>query len=309
MTNQIEKIAVIIPCYNEEKTIKQVIENFKRDLPKAKIFICDNNSSDKTKTIALEAGAFVFDEHQQGKANAVENLFRNIDADYFILTDGDMTYDSSISNHALNHLRESKADMLIGVRKPNLNKKEVYRPGHKPGNKAFTFVLKTIFTGNLKDVLSGYRIFTKRFVKTLPILSKGFDIEVEITIHALSLNLKICECDINYFERPEGSISKLSTFKDGFLIIKTIFKLIVDYKPFFLFSIIAVIMLLFGIILFVPILSDFISTGLVERLPTAILSLGLIILSALSFFSGLILNGIARHRIETKKLALLKMIN
>lgn len=307
MTYKNEDVAVIIPCYNEEKTIKQVIKNFKKDLPRAKIYICNNNSSDRTKEIATKAGAIVFDEQQQGKANAVENLFRNVDSDYFIMSDGDMTYDSSISKYALNHLRKNKADMLIGVRKPYSNKKKIYRPGHKLGNKVFTLILKSIFTGNLNDVLSGYRIFTKRFVKSLPILSKGFDIEVEITIHALSLNLKICECDINYFDRPEGSISKLSTFKDGFLIIKTIFKLIIDYKPFHLFSIIAVIMLLLGIILFIPILNDFILTGLVERLPTAILSLGLIILSALSFFSGLILNGITRHRIETKKIALLKL--
>ena len=307
MKNKEDTIAVVIPCFNEEKTIKQVILNFKKDIPNATIYVCSNNSSDSTKQIALENGAIVFDEPKRGKANAIENLFRNVDADYYILTDGDMTYDSSISNYALNYLKENRGDMLVGVRKPNLTKKEVYRPGHKFGNKAFTFILRTIFSGNLKDVLSGYRIFTKRFVKSLPILSKGFDIEVEITIHALSLNLRICECDINYFERPEGSISKLSTFKDGFLIIKTIFKLIIDYKPFYLFSVIATIIFLLGIILFIPILSDFISTGLVERLPTAILSLGLIILSTLSFFSGLILHGIARHRIETKKIALLKI--
>ncbi len=306
MENKKDFIAVIIPCYNEEETIKQVILNFKKDLPNSVIYVCNNNSSDNTKQIAIDNGAIVFDEPKKGKANAVENLFRNIDADYFILSDGDMTYDSSISNYALNYLKENNADMLIGVRKPNSTKKEIYRPGHKFGNKAFTYILKKIFAGNLNDVLSGYRIFTKRFVKSLPILSKGFDIEVEITIHALSLNLKICECDINYFERPEGSVSKLSTFKDGFLIIKTIFRLVVDYKPFLLFSTIAVTTLLSGIILFIPILKDFILTGLVERLPTAILSLGLIIISALSFFSGLILNGIARHRIETKKIALLK---
>ena len=307
MENKKKDIAVIIPCFNEEKTIKQVIMNYKKAIPSGKIYVCNNNSSDNTKKIALSAGAIVFDELKKGKANAVENLFRNVEADYYILTDGDMTYDSSISKYAFDHLKRLNADMLIGIRKPYLENKETYRPGHKIGNKAFTFILKTIFSGNLKDVLSGYRIFTKRFVKSLPILSKGFDIEVEITIHALSLNLKICEHDIDYFKRPEGSISKLSTFKDGFLIIKTIFKLIVDYKPFLLFSSIAIIMFLMGIIFFIPILSDFISTGLVERLPTAILSLGLIILSALSFFSGLILNGIARHRIETKKIALLRI--
>ncbi|MDB2636113.1 glycosyltransferase family 2 protein [Alphaproteobacteria bacterium] len=307
MINKKSTIAIIIPCFNEEKTIKQVIESYKKYVPYADIYVCNNNSTDNTKQMALKTGAIVFDELQKGKANAVENLFRNVIADYYILTDGDMTYDSSVSDYALNYLRKMNADMLVGVRKPHSSNNEIYRPGHKFGNKAFTFILRTIFSGNLKDVLSGYRIFTKRFVKSLPILSKGFDIEVEITIHALSLNLKICEYDINYFKRPEGSISKLSTFKDGFLIIKTIFKLIVDYKPFLLFSSIAVIMFLMGIFFFIPILRDFISTGLVERLPTAILSLGLIILSALSFFSGLILNGIARHRIETKKIALLKL--
>lgn len=307
MENRKSSVAILIPCFNEEKTIKQVIENYKRDVPYADIYICNNNSSDNTKKIALSSGAIVFDELQKGKANAVENLFRNVDADYYILSDGDMTYDSSISDYALSYLKELNADMLVGVRKPYSNNKEIYRPGHKFGNRAFTFILKKMFSGNLKDVLSGYRIFTKRFVKSMPILSKGFDIEVEINIHALSLNLKICECDINYFERPEGSTSKLNTFKDGLLIIKTISKLFIDHKPFFVFSIISIVLLVFGITLFIPILSAFISTGLVERLPTAVLSLGLIILSTLSFFSGLILNGIAGHRIETKKIALLKI--
>ena len=300
-----ENIAIVIPCYNEEKTIKQVILKFQKDMPEAKIYVCNNSSSDNTKQIALDSGAIVFDEFHKGKANAVENLFKNVDADYYILTDGDMTYDSSVSNNAISFLKKSKADMLIGVRKPFSNNREIYRPGHKFGNRAFTFILKSMFSGNLKDVLSGYRIFTRRFVKSMPILSKGFDIEVEITIHALSLNLKICEHDIDYFERPEGSVSKLSTFKDGFLIIKTIFKLFIDYKPFVVFSIISALLFIFGIILFIPILSDFITTGLVQRLPTAVLSLGLIILSALSFFSGLILSGIARHRIETKKISFL----
>lgn len=302
-----DSIAIIIPCFNEEKTIKQVIENYKKDMPNANIYVCNNNSSDNTKQLALSAGAIVFDELQKGKANAVENLFRNVIADYYILTDGDMTYDSSISGYALNYLKELNADMLVGVRRSQSSSKEIYRLGHRFGNRAFTFILKSMFSGNLNDVLSGYRIFTKRFVKSIPILSKGFDIEVEITIHALSLNLNICECDINYFERPEGSTSKLSTYKDGFLIIKTILKLFVDYKPFTVFSIFSLILLIFGIILFIPVLSDYISTGLVERLPTAVLSLGLIILSTLSFFSGLILNGIARHRIETKKITFLKI--
>ena len=209
MENKKNSVAILIPCFNEEKTIKQVIENYKKDVPYADVYVCNNNSSDNTKKIALSSGAIVFDELQKGKANAVENLFRNVDADYYILSDGDMTYDSSISDYAINHLKELNADMLVGVRKPYSNNKEIYRPGHKFGNKAFTFILKKMFSGNLKDVLSGYRIFTKRFVKSMPILSKGFDIEVEINIHALSLNLKICECDINYFERPEGSTSKL----------------------------------------------------------------------------------------------------
>tara|TARA_B100000575_G_C23017634_1_gene586052 strand:- start:40 stop:966 length:927 start_codon:yes stop_codon:yes gene_type:complete len=307
MIDNSENVAVIIPCFNEEKTISKVINSFKENIPKAKIYVCNNNSSDKTKELAIASGAVVLDELQKGKANAVENLFRNIDADYFILTDGDMTYDSSISESALEYLKKSKSDMLIGTRKNASSSKEIYRPGHRFGNRAFTLILKLMFSGNLKDVLSGYRIFTKRFVKSIPILSKGFDIEVEITIHALSLNLKICEYDINYYERPEGSISKLNTFKDGFLIIKTILKLFIDYKPFLVFSIISIILFMLGILLFIPILSEFISSGLVQRLPTAILSLGLIILSALSFFSGLILNGIARHRIEAKKIALLKI--
>lgn len=306
MIDMKKKIAILIPCFNEEKTIKDVIQNYKREIPEANIYVCNNNSTDNTKQIALTAGAFVLDEMQKGKAYAIENLFRNVEADYYILTDGDMTYDSTISTHALNYLKEVNADMLVGIRKPDSSSKDIYRAGHKFGNKIFTLILNTIFSGNQNDVLSGYRIFTKRFVKSMPILSKGFDIEVEITIHALSLNLNTCEYDINYFERPKGSLSKLNTFRDGFLIIKTIMKLFIDYKPFVVFSIISSIFIILGVTLFIPILGDFISTGLVERLPTAILSLGLIILSVLSFFSGLILNGIARHRIENKKIALLK---
>jgi len=300
-----DDIAIIIPCYNEEKTILKVIENFKNDIPDCAIYVCNNNSTDNTKSQALSGGAVVFDENKKGKAFAVENLIRNIDAEYFILIDGDLTYDSSSSLSALNYFKEQKAEMLIGVRKSGSSHKDIYRPGHKLGNQVFTYILKTMFSGDLTDVLSGYRIFTKRFVKSFPILSKGFDIEVEMTIHALSLNLKVCEHDISYYERPLGSTSKLNTFKDGFLITKTILKLFIDFKPFLVFSIIASILFLSGIGLFIPILSDFILTGLVERLPTAILSLGLIILSVLSFFSGLILNGIARHRIELKKITFL----
>ena len=253
----------------------------------------------------MKAGAIVLDEPKKGKANAIQKLFRCVDADYYILADGDLTYDATISGTAVKQCKELNADMLIGVRK-SVSGQKTYRPGHHFGNWAFTTILKLIFSGSFRDVLSGYRVFSRNFVKSMPILSKGFDIEVEMTIYALSLNLAVDEFESNYYERPEGSESKLSTFKDGFQIIKTIFRLLNDYKPLLVFSVTSSILALLGIYLFIPIFNSFILTGVVDRFPTAVLSLGLVILAVISFFSGLILDGITRHRLEAKKIAFLQ---
>ena len=305
MTNGTEKIAVLIPCFNEETTIGDVISSFQSSLPNAKIYVCNNNSTDNTKHIALKHGAIVLDEPKKGKAFAVEKLFRCVEADFFVLTDGDSTYDATISKAAIEKCKKLNVDMLIGVRKSVIGQK-TYRPGHQFGNWVFTIILRLFFSGNLRDVLSGYRIFSRSFVKSMPILSKGFDIEVEMTIYALSLNLTVGEFETKYIERPKGSFSKLNTFKDGFQILKTIFRLLNDYKPLWVFSGFTAILLILGFYLFIPIFKQFMHTGLVERLPTAILSLGLIILATISFFSGLILDGITRQRLEAKKIALLQ---
>ena len=305
MTEGTEKIAVLIPCFNEETTIGDVISSFQSSLPNAKIYVCNNNSTDNTKHIALKHGAIVLDEPKKGKAFAVEKLFRYVEADFFVLTDGDSTYDATISKAAIEKCKKLNVDMLIGARKSVIGQK-TYRLGHQFGNWVFTIILRLFFSGNLRDVLSGYRIFSRRFVKSMPILSKGFDIEVEMTIYALSLNLTVGEFETKYTERPQGSFSKLNTFKDGFQILKTIFRLLNDYKPLWVFSGFTAILLFLGFYLFIPIFKQFMHTGLVERLPTAILSLGLIILATISFFSGLILDGITRQRLEAKKIALLQ---
>jgi len=305
MKKTADRIAVLLPCYNEEQTIGEVIIAFQSALPEAVIYVCNNNSTDTTKQVALKAGAIVLDEPKKGKANAIQKLFRCVDADYYILADGDLTYDATISGTAVKQCKELNADMLIGVRK-SVSGQKTYRPGHHFGNWAFTTILKLIFSGSFRDVLSGYRVFSRNFVKSMPILSKGFDIEVEMTIYALSLNLAVDEFESNYYERPEGSESKLSTFKDGFQIIKTIFRLLNDYKPLLVFSATSSILALLGIYLFIPIFNSFILTGVVDRFPTAVLSLGLVILAVISFFSGLILDGITRHRLEAKKIAFLQ---
>jgi glycosyltransferase involved in cell wall biosynthesis len=305
MKKETEKIAILLPCYNEEKTIGDVVQAFRLALPEAEIYVCNNNSTDKTKKNALEAGAIVIDEPKKGKAYAVEKLFRMVEADYYILSDGDLTYDAAISKTAIQKCKELSADMLIGVRK-SVSGQKTYRPGHHFGNLAFTIILKIIFSGSFADVLSGYRVFSRNFVKSMPILSKGFDIEVEMTIYALSLNLAVGEFETNYYERPEGSVSKLNTFRDGFQIIKTILRLLNDYKPLLVFTLASLTFFILGIFLFTPIFKYFLLTGMVDRFPTAVLSLGLIILSVISFFSGLILDGITRSRLEAKKTAFLQ---
>lgn len=305
MKKETGKIAVLLPCYNEQKTIHEVVCAFRLALPEATIYVCNNNSTDDTKEIAAKAGAIVLDEPKKGKAHAVEKLFRCVSADYYILSDGDLTYDPKISKSAIERCKDLNADMLVGVRKSASGQK-TYRPGHHFGNWAFTKILQLIFSGSFNDVLSGYRVFSRNFVKSMPVLSKGFDIEVEMTIYALSLNLTVGEFETNYYERPEGSVSKLNTFRDGFVIIKTILRLLNDYKPLLVFSVATFVLLMLGIFLFLPILNEFMITGVVDRFPTAFLSLGLIILSVMSFFTGLILDGITRSRLETKKIAFLQ---
>ena len=311
-TSQLQKsasrIAVLLPCFNEDATISDVISAFSASLPDAQIYVCDNASTDNTAECARLAGAHVVSETRQGKAHAVRRLFNLVDADIYLLIDGDLTYDASAAPMLIDALIEKQCEMIIAARDSATGQK-TYRPGHSFGNFAFTFILRSLFGGNFTDVLSGYRIFSRAFVKTMPIMSEGFDIEVELTVHALATGLPVAELSTPYFQRPDGSASKLSTFKDGFHIGLRIIRLIIDFRPLFVFSVSSFLLLATGLCLFYPVWTNYLATGLVARLPTAILSLGLGVLSIISLASGLILDGISRQRIEMKMLAFLNQLS
>lgn len=299
-------IAILIPCFNEEQTIGAVIAGFKESLPEANIVVCDNNSDDKTKEIALKSGVTVLSQTLQGKGYAIEHMFRSVDADFYVLVDGDLTYDPEVAEGAVEECIMESFDMLIGVRM-SVDGHKTYLPLRSFGNLLFTKALKVLFSSQLRDVLSGYRVFSRRFVKSMPVLSTGFGIETEMNIHALSLSMSIGEFETQYFERPLGSISKLGTFKDGTVILMTIFRMLFEHKPLAILGAASFFLALAGGLLFFPIMQIYLETGLVPRLPTAILSFGLILMSLFSFFSGLILDGISRQRIEGKKLMLLNV--
>jgi glycosyltransferase involved in cell wall biosynthesis len=301
-----KNIAILIPCFNEEQTIGSVITGFRQSLPKAHIVVCDNNSDDNTKNVALELGVTVLSQPLQGKGYAIEHMFRVVDADFYVLVDGDSTYDPKVAEAAVQKCTTESLDMLVGVR-TSADGHETYLPLRSFGNTLFTIALRVLFSSKLNDVLSGYRVFSRRFVKSMPILSGGFGIETEMNIHALSLSFAIGEFETQYFERPLGSVSKLGTFKDGAVIFMTILRMLFEHKPLAILGFAAVALGLTGGLLFFPIIQTYFETGLVPRLPTTILSLSLIILSFFSFFSGLILDSISRQRIEAKKLLLLNV--
>lgn len=298
------RIAVILPCYNEEEAIAGVVKAFHNALPQAQIVVCDNNSDDNTTAAAQSAGAVVIHESRRGKANAVRRLFHSVDADIFILCDGDMTYDASVSPRLVKTMILEKLDMIVCARSPKEDQK-TYRPGHIFGNFAFTASLRIFFGGQLNDVLSGYRILSRQFVKSFPVLSKGFDIEVEMTVHALAIGISIHEEKTQYSERPKGSFSKLKTFRDGFRIARTIMRLLVDFQPLKVFLLAAVIQAMISLIMFQPVLSIYLETGLVDRLPTIVLCLGVMITGILTGFCGIILDTISRQRLEIKKMSFL----
>jgi len=301
-----KSIAVLIPCFNEEQTISSVILGFRQSLPGAHIVVCDNNSDDSTKKIALESGATVLSQPLQGKGYAVEHMFRVIDADFYVLVDGDSTYDPKVAETAVEKCMTESLDMLVGVRM-SADGHKTYLPLRSFGNTLFTKALRVLFSSNLKDVLSGYRVFSRRFVKSMPILSGGFGIETEMNIHALSLSFAIGEFETQYFERPSGSVSKLETFRDGTVILVTILRMLFEHRPLPILSAMAVVLGLTGGLLCFPIIQTYFETGLVPRLPTAILSFGLLTMSLFSFFSGIILDAISRQRVEGKKLILLSV--
>lgn len=299
------KIAVLVPCYNEEPTIAQVVRSFRDALPEATIYVYDNNSRDRTGEVAKEAGAVVRVEPLQGKGNVVRRMFADIEADIYVLVDGDDTYDAAKAPEMIRCLLAHQLDMVNGARVTTI--KEAYRPGHRFGNWMLTGMVRWIFGDRFKDMLSGYRVFSRRYVKSFPALAAGFEIETELTVHALHLRMPTAEVETAYKDRPVGSASKLSTFKDGWKILWMILVLIKEEKPMPFFSVIAALFALSSIVLMAPILSEFLSTGLVPRLPTAVLSMCMMVLAFLSLACGLILDTVTRGRCEIKRLKYLSI--
>lgn len=289
-----DKIAVLIPCYNESKTIKKVIEDFKRELPEATIYVYDNNSKDGTDEIARQEGAIVRYERKQGKGNVIRTMFREIDAECYIMSDGDDTYPAESAREMCRAVLERNADMVIGDRLSSTYLQENKRPFHNIGNVLVRKLINMIYKSNIRDVMTGYRAFSYQFVKTFPILSKGFEIETEMTIHTLDRNMNVENVIIEYRDRPQGSVSKLNTYSDGLKVIKTIATLYKNYKPLSFFSWITVLLTIIGTVFLIPVLIQYIQTGLVPKMPSFMASIFFYICAIQSFFGGLILQTIVK---------------
>ncbi len=293
-------VAVLIPCFNEEATIADVVSDFRQALPEARVFVYDNASTDRTAQHARAAGAQVFRENLPGKGNVVRRMFADVEADIFVLVDGDATYPAGAAVAMIERLKQSDLDMVVAARVPQQD--NAYRLGHRFGNRLLTGSVGLLFGREFDDMLSGYRIFSRRFVKSFPAMSSGFEIETELTVHALQLRLPAAEIQVPYLTRPEGSQSKLNTWADGFRIARTIVKLLYIEKPLLLFSLVTVILALTSLGLAAPIVGEYLATGLVPRFPTAVLCTGLMLMAVLSFASGLILSLVAVSRREVKRL-------
>jgi glycosyltransferase involved in cell wall biosynthesis len=298
------RVAVVIPCHNEAPTIARVVAAFRTALPAATITVFDNNSTDATAAAARAAGAELRQETLQGKGHVIRRAFADIDADIYVLVDGDDTYDAAAAPAMIRMLLEQRLDMVTGTRIAADG--GAFRPGHRAGNAVLTWLVRLVFGNRVTDMLSGYRVFSRRFVKSFPALASGFETETEFTVHALELGMPIGEVATAYRERPDGSASKLHTLRDGVRILRSIVELVRDKRPLPFFSACALILFGTGVGLSVPVVLEFWRTGLVPRLPTAVLSTGLVLLSFLSLFSGLILEQVARGRKETKRLAYLR---
>lgn len=304
-----KKIAVLIPCYNESKTIEKVVKDYKKELPNADIYVYDNNSSDGTDEIAKNAGAIVKYEYKQGKGNVIRSMFKDIDADCYLMIDGDDTYSADNAKEMCKYILDGKADMVIGDRLSSTYFTENKRPFHNFGNKLVRWLINTLFKSNVKDIMTGYRAFNYEFVKTFPVLSKGFEIETEMTIHALDKNFLLKEIPIGYKDRPAGSVSKLNTYSDGFKVLKTIARLFKEYKPMIFFGIVSTLFFIISMIFATPVFIEYFKTGLVPRFPTLIFSGFLLIISMLMLVCGIILEVVVKkHRqlfelilINTKK--------
>lgn len=297
------RVAVIIPCYNEEATVARVVGDFRAALPTADIYVYDNNSRDRTRDEALAAGAIVRGEPRQGKGNVVLRMFADIEADVYVMVDGDATYDATAAQSMVAKLVNEQLDMVVGCRKAEAD--AAYRRGHRFGNAMFTGFLTWMFGSAFTDILSGYRVFSRRFVKTFPSLPSGFEIETEIAVHALTLRMPVGEVVTEYGERPEGSTSKLSTYRDGWHILKAMLRLLRRERPSGFYGVLALVLAAISVVLAVPIVITFVETGLVPRFPTAILCTGLMILAMLSLACGLILDTVTHGRRELRRLAYL----
>lgn len=302
-----DKIAVLIPCYNESKTIEKVVTDFKRELPEATIYVYDNNSTDGTDKIAEAAGAVVRYEYQQGKGNVIRRMFRDIDAECYIMTDGDDTYPAEYAREMADKVLYRNVDMVVGDRLSSTYFEENKRPFHNFGNSIVRNSINSLFKSDIKDIMTGYRAFSYMFVKTFPVLSKGFEIETETSIHAVDKNLFVENVVIDYRDRPEGSESKLNTYSDGFKVLRTIFRLFKNYKPMQFFSLLALVLAIISVAFFAPVFVTFLKTGVVDKMPTLIVS-GFTMLAAIqSLFSGLILTTITQKNRQDFEMQLMNM--
>lgn len=301
----VPRIAVLIPCHNEAGAIAKVVTDFRYALPEATVFVYDNNSRDETIAVARSAGAIVRSESMQGKGNVVRRMFADIDADIYVLVDGDDTYDPTTAPGMVRLLLQNRLDMVTGVRVSEAV--AAYRPGHRTGNRMLTGIVKRVFGRGVSDMLSGYRVFSRRFVKSFPGVASGFEIETEFTVHALEMRMPVDELRTTYKPRPEGTESKLRTYTDGLRILRMIIQSIKQERPLQFFCVCGALMLLLGTGLGTPVIVEFVHTGLVPRLPTAVLATGCVLIAFMFFTAGLILDAVAHARVEMKRLSYLAM--
>jgi glycosyltransferase involved in cell wall biosynthesis len=298
------EVAVLVPCFNEEAAIEKVVKDFQAALPDATIYVYDNNSTDRTSEVAVAAGAQVRKEYRRGKGNVVRRMFNDIEADVYVMVDGDDTYDASRAPELVMKLVDENLDMVVGRRIET--HQAAFRAGHRLGNAVLTGLVRWLFNATIVDMLSGYRVFSRRFVKSFPSFSREFEIETELTVHAMQMKMPVAEIDTNYKERPPGSTSKLRTFRDGWRILVTIMNLMRNERPLLFFSWIGLVLTIIAVILGIPVISTYFETGLVPRIPTAILCTGLVVIAFISVATGLILDLISHVRRETKRLAYLQ---
>ena len=302
-----DKIAVLIPCYNEEKTVEKVVSDFRRVLPEAVVYVYNNNSTDRTAELAAKAGAVVRNEYMQGKGNVIRRMFREIDAQCYIMADGDDTYPAESAPEMARLVLEKQADMVVGDRLSSTYFTENTRPFHNLGNRLVRSSIQLLFRNNIKDIMTGYRAFSYEFVKTFPVISKGFEIETEMSIHAVNANMHLENVIITYRDRPEGSVSKLNTYSDGFKVLRTIARLYRVYKPMGFFGIIAAVLFLLSALFFIPVLNTYAHTGLVPNFPTLIVCGFTVMASLQALFSGLILETIRQKNRQDFELSLIRV--